>query len=356
MATLAQTANARLQQYETARARLVSEYVTSAWKMWMSLSPADWWNDAMTQGAAANLTARYMAFIERMRRLGTSYADIMLGLVGATAKGEIPEFEVVRDNTDPWRMMVRPAEAYRSMAVKQPDIRPVAWDKLDDDVRESVTRWLEDAHSRLSEIIDTDSAIIGSRTQLERYKSAGIQRYRRIIHPELSKTGTCGLCVVAADRVYTIGALMPLHSNCHCTVMPITAGHDPGLKLNDDDLNEIYRKAGSTSAAKLKQTRVLTLTNGEIGPVLSAKDVKPDESVPWHMPGADMTSTQVRRMLDRAVAFDNYYRAVESTGEPRTFRLEGRTYHFKPSPHLKQALAANLAFAQQLRARLNLAA
>ena len=94
--------------------------------MWQSLSPADWWNDAITQGASANLTSRYMAFVERMRRLGIAYADITLGLVGATAQGQLPEFEVVRDNTDPWKMMLRPVESYRDASSKEPHLRPSA--------------------------------------------------------------------------------------------------------------------------------------------------------------------------------------------------------------------------------------
>jgi hypothetical protein len=38
--------------------------------------------------------------------------------------------------------------------------------------------------------------------------------YRRVIHPELSKSGTCGLCVAAADRIYYVDDLMPIHTNC----------------------------------------------------------------------------------------------------------------------------------------------
>ena len=119
MADITQILNQRMSRYERERARLVEEYVTAAWKMWQSLSPADWWNDAVTQGASANLTSRYMAFVERMRRLGIAYADIALGLVGATAQGQLPEFEVVRDNTDPWKMMLRPVESYRDASSKE---------------------------------------------------------------------------------------------------------------------------------------------------------------------------------------------------------------------------------------------
>lgn len=255
MADITQILNQRMSRYERERARLVEEYVTAAWKMWQSLSPADWWNDAITQGASANLTSRYMAFVERMRRLGIAYADIALGLVGATAQGQLPEFEVVRDNTDPWKMMLRPVESYRDASSKEPHLRPSAWENLEADAQRSVDRWLEEANERLIDIIDTDSMIAGTHATLERYRKSGVTRYRRIIHPELSKTGTCGLCVVAADRVYSIAALMPLHGNCHCTVLPIVGDNDPGLRLNDDDLKRIYKEAGGTASAKLRQTR-----------------------------------------------------------------------------------------------------
>lgn len=155
-----------MSRYERERARLVEEYVTAAWKMWQSLSPADWWNDAVTQGASANLTSRYMAFVERMRRLGIAYADIALGLVGATAQGQLPEFEVVRDNTDPWKMMLRPVESYRDASSKEPHLRPSAWENLEADAQRSVDRWLEEANERLVDIIDTDSMIAGTQSHI----------------------------------------------------------------------------------------------------------------------------------------------------------------------------------------------
>ena len=38
------------------RNALVNEYVSRAWRMWRSLTPADFWNDAVTQ--AFRLTSR----------------------------------------------------------------------------------------------------------------------------------------------------------------------------------------------------------------------------------------------------------------------------------------------------------
>lgn len=92
--------------------------------------------------------------------------------------------------------------------------------------------------------------------------------YRRVIHPELSTSGTCGLCIAASSNFYHRGDLMPLHDRCKCTTVPIVNSIDPGHVLNRDDLDTLYQQAGGTSAAKLKSTRFTVHHNGELGPVL----------------------------------------------------------------------------------------
>lgn len=94
--------------------------------------------------------------------------------------------------------------------------------------------------------------------------------YRRVIHPELSKGGTCGLCAVAADRVYKVDRLMPVHARCNCGVLPITAEWDPGSPLNEGDLRKLYDAAGSTNADLLKRTRFKVEEHSELGPQLLA--------------------------------------------------------------------------------------
>lgn len=91
--------------------------------------------------------------------------------------------------------------------------------------------------------------------------------FRRIIHPELSAGGVCGLCVAASDRIYHRETLRPIHIRCRCTSAPVTATFDPGLNLNDSDIKRLYTESGSTSAADLKRTRY-TVTHNELGPVL----------------------------------------------------------------------------------------
>lgn len=117
----------------------------------------------------------------------------------------------------------------------------------------------------------------------------GITGYRRVIRPELSRTGTCGLCIVASDQVYKTGDLMPLHARCKCEVMPIIGDIDPGSALNNLTLGDLYgaaadsvsdlRRSGErrggpasrsgTAADDLKEVRLQINEHGEWGPVLT---------------------------------------------------------------------------------------
>lgn len=101
-------------------------------------------------------------------------------------------------------------------------------------------------------------------------KTQKVIGYRRIIHPEESKSGTCGLCVAAASRKYSRKDLKALHGGCKCTIALITAAADPGFDLNEADLKKIYTAAGSTGRQDLQRVRVSVDENGELGPVLKA--------------------------------------------------------------------------------------
>lgn len=95
--------------------------------------------------------------------------------------------------------------------------------------------------------------------------------YRRVIHPELSRTGVCGLCLAAADQLYHVDTLLPIHSNCKCTIAAVTETHDPGDDVNAADLRELYRLGGGTGRAQLKRVRYQVDAHGELGPVLAPK-------------------------------------------------------------------------------------
>ncbi len=107
-------------------------------------------------------------------------------------------------------------------------------------------------------------------------KRAGVTGYRRIVntqHPVPTKTGPCGLCVVAADRIYKVEELLPLHPGCACTVLPVLDGMDPGLSLNGDDLRALYNAAGGTTGhGVLSKIRVALAEHGETGPTLVDAD------------------------------------------------------------------------------------
>jgi hypothetical protein len=92
--------------------------------------------------------------------------------------------------------------------------------------------------------------------------------YRRVIHPELSRGGSCGLCVAASTRTYGYADLLPIHARCACTVAVIVEDQDPGLELNQADYKLLYSDAGGTAGRLLKRGRYRVAENSELGTVL----------------------------------------------------------------------------------------
>lgn len=144
------------------------------------------------------------------------------------------------------------------------------------------------AQDRLERIVSDDIAL-AAREQAHEFLTKATPRitnYRRVIHPELSTGGTCGLCAAASNRLYQVADLMPLHSLCRCTVLPIYGGIDLGEQINAQDLKLLYGLAGSTGRADLAKVRYQIDQHGELGPVLGAakqrkgpaQDAKPRNS------------------------------------------------------------------------------
>ncbi|TDC02100.1 hypothetical protein E1091_01465 [Micromonospora fluostatini] len=142
-------------------------------------------------------------------------------------------------------------------------------------------------------------------------RSPRITGYRRILQPELGGGGPpCGLCVVAADRVYRREDLKPIHDRCRCGVMPIIGGVDPGLVLNGDDLDRLYTAAGDTTSGRaLKRLRVGIGEHGELGPILfpygrgfrDAEEAESDQrvaSIERRLQGLERSTASLRRQLD----------------------------------------------------------
>jgi len=128
---------------------------------------------------------------------------------------------------------------------------------------------LDRAVDRAEAMVEMDMAL-AHREQSRKFMVVNeVDGFRRIVRPELSKGGSCGLCIVASDRIYHQGELLPIHDRCNCEVLPIINSVDPGQSLNSDDLNALYAAAGgTTSGAALKNVRVTTYQHGELGPIL----------------------------------------------------------------------------------------
>ena len=263
--------------------------------------------------------------------------------------------------TDPQLTAVKNAVAYRHTAVQSPQVRPTEWPKPTDDDYKLVYSWLDAARERGETVADTDAVRAGDMANRESYRKAGVTTYRRVIHPELSHTGTCGLCVVAADRTYHIRDLNPMHDHCHCTVMPVVNGNDPGLSLNRNDLDAIYSRAGGNKAGELAKVNVTVGEHGEIGPVfdktgtLKHNDGRVDSlgNVTYTEPDHDMSIQQLETMLARSRSLLNAMQSVEDTGRATVLESDGRELNIRPARSLANAIRYQKAFAVSLRSMLN---
>lgn len=133
--------------------------------------------------------------------------------------------------------------------------------------------------------------------------------WRRVIHPEMSATGTvCGLCLAAADRVYRNIRKMELHEDCHCTLAPVTKTQDPGSPLNADTLGDLYNLAGGTDRGSLSRVRYTVYEHGELGPILTSAthehrgpgDVAPD--APQLVENARVELGTLQQVIDELLA------------------------------------------------------
>lgn len=175
------------------------------------------------------------------------------------------ERQVSPDDSRTSRVMVRVAGEYR-YSRSQGHSHPEALASADNRIRVIVDGNLQVARALVEEsaletarqafvegVVDLDREIVG---------------YRRVIHPELSAGGVCGLCVVAADRRYKVGQLKAVHNLCKCTILPVFEDFDPGEELNGADLDALYKAADGNTRNKLKRTRYKLVEHSELGPLL----------------------------------------------------------------------------------------
>lgn len=182
------------------------------------------------------------------------YLDHVFDLTGITPPAEPITLPTRLRNVDSEVQWGRPASEFRRMRARGLDEFEAS----------------ERARQRAETMAEMDVNLAMREAARQRIVAVdAVVGYRRIIHPERSRTGTCGLCLVASDRLYHKRELLPLHDGCRCEVLPVVKGKpDPGVTLNGADLKDIYAKAGGTGRAALKKIRVRTVHHGELGPIL----------------------------------------------------------------------------------------
>jgi hypothetical protein len=249
----------------------------------------DRWHDQdLVAGQAARSAQLVTAALPAVRQQSRAYHSAVLRDLG-TKPGRLPAItgDYPRANITPFEVYQRPATAYAYAGSQGLTAYEAA----------------VDARKRLAVLAESDLRE-ANRAEAQRVYAATpkVVGYRRIIHPELSSGGTCGLCVVASQRMYKTSQLLPLHfPSCHCESMAVVQGNDPGMQLNQDDLATVYAAAGGTAADQLRGTRIQFTEHGELGPVLvkdgdhftTAKDL---DLAKWKKP--DVASVRAARATE----------------------------------------------------------
>lgn len=260
-----------VETYAAQHASIVEQLLRALLNLWL---PFRWWGRPdMVNGAAAASAVQVDAATRRARRLARAFMIRQLELINAAPDVFPPVVDTYeRGGTPIVEVYKRPARQLEHKirqdmkTLERETGTTIAWpETVTDEQWKTFT-------DRLTSLVEDDlSATARDEAQKVMCSAPKIIGYRRVIHPEFSKTGTCGLCVVASSRFYTKAELMPLHGSCKCTISPITATQDLGTKLNKDDLAKIYKAAGSTYAEDLKKIIVQINEHGELGPILTRK-------------------------------------------------------------------------------------
>ena len=252
--------------YAAQHSSLVEALLKALLQIWL---PFVWWGRPdMVNAAAAASAVQVDAATRRARRLSRAFMLRQLDLLYATPDMLPPIIDTYERGGSPIvEVYKRPARQLehrvRERQTETGDREP--WTTVTEE------EW-QAFEERLTSLVEDDlAATARDEAQKVMHAAPEVIGYRRVIHPEFSKTGTCGLCVVASSRFYTTDELMPLHDKCKCTISPLTRTQDLGLRLNEADLARIYEAAGSNYAEDLKRITVQVREHGELGPILTRK-------------------------------------------------------------------------------------
>lgn len=147
----------------------------------------------------------------------------------------------------------------------------------DQDMSRLIEQWArQKTEERMERMVSQDIAAAARNAHQEIMRKTPkktITGYRRVVHPELSQTGSCGLCIVASTMIYKKSDLLPIHAGCKCETVEIYQidgkTYDPGQQINDEDLSVFYEEAGGTTHGwKLKRWKYKVVNHPEYGPTL----------------------------------------------------------------------------------------
>lgn len=243
-----------LESFSAASEELKQATAAAASEAWLGFD--QWYSAAAVAAMAAESADSSFAAQQVAAGLAQQYTANVVAAIQQTVMPAQPQrpWQEIRNGVNMRLVHHRPAVAYKKAI----------------STGSSHVEALRLAGVRAADLMYTDLMLEERAAEQAFLRELGISTYRRVIRPELSKTGTCGLCIVAADQVYKTGDLMPLHPpSCKCVVMPIIGDQDPGHQMNREDLDQLYADAGSSKAEDLRRTRYTVHQHGEHGPVLT---------------------------------------------------------------------------------------
>lgn len=241
-------------EQQMAAAQQIHDAATQAAKAtWLGFDA--WYSTAAVTAVAAEMAQFSQAGQDRIAGTAQNFiANVVAVMLGTRVTIPQTTLPPTRGENAPLSLVhTRPAEAYRKAFATG----ATHAEAVDAAVRRGVS-------------LQADDLRLASRaTQQSVMGELGVGQYRRIVRPELSETGSCGMCIVAADRIYKTAELLPMHSGCKCETMPIIGDDDPGRSLNKKDLDRFYDDAGSNKRDDLLLTRYTINEHGEYGPTLT---------------------------------------------------------------------------------------
>lgn len=236
-------------------ADLTTSAANQARDVWADFT--DWYTPAAIAARAAEAAAVSLTAQETVAELMAQYVAELNAVARGDTKIPVPRVPIpeIRGGTDLQTVHERTAKAYR----------------LDYAKHQNNEDALQAALAREMALIEADLMLAARQAQQDAMVDLEVDRYRRLLRPELSRTGSCGLCLAASLQVYSVEDLLPIHEHCKCLTVPLIGDHDPASVLNNADKRAIYESVDARTKTELSHVRVQIREHGEYGPTLTVR-------------------------------------------------------------------------------------